>query len=48
MDPTQKTKCMTFFNAWMDPGSADYIVSEWGYGHGNQTAMTAIGAEGFG
>jgi spermidine/putrescine transport system substrate-binding protein len=20
-------------------------VSEWGYGHGNQTAMTAIGAE---
>jgi len=43
--PNPEDKMYDFFNAWMDPGSADYIVSEWGYGHGNQTAMTAIGAE---
>jgi spermidine/putrescine transport system substrate-binding protein len=44
--PNPEDKMYDFFNAWMDPGSANYIVSEWGYGHGNQTAMTAIGAEG--
>ena len=40
--PNPEDKMYDFFNAWMDPGSADYIVSEWGYGHGNQTAMEAI------
>ena len=44
--PNPEDKMYDFFNAWMDPGSAEYIVSEWGYGHGNQTAMAAIGPEG--
>ena len=43
--PNSEDKMYDFFNAWMDPGSADYIVSEWGYGHGNETAMAAIGSE---
>ena len=34
-----------FFNSWMDPRTAEYIVSEWGYGHGNQAAMEALGHE---
>ena len=44
--PNPEDKMYDFFNAWMDPGSADYIVSESGYGHGNQTAMPALGAAG--
>jgi len=38
-------KVYDFFNAWMSPESANYIVNEWGYGHGNQVAMDALGAE---
>lgn len=34
-----------FFNAWMDPSSAAYIVSEWGYGHGNQAQMDILGQD---
>ncbi len=41
----REDKMYDFFNAWMEPGSAEYIVSEWGYGHGNQTAMDALGRE---
>ena len=43
--PNSEDKMYDFFNAWMDPGSAEYIVTWWGYGHGNQTAMSAMGAE---
>ncbi|MGB0798281.1 MAG: polyamine ABC transporter substrate-binding protein [Planktomarina sp.] len=43
--PNSEDKVYDFFNAWMDPGSAQYIVNEWGYGHGNQAAMTAMGPE---
>jgi spermidine/putrescine transport system substrate-binding protein len=43
--PNNKDKMYDFFNAWMDPGSAEYIVNEWGYGHGNQAAMDAMGPE---
>ncbi|MEE9387030.1 MAG: extracellular solute-binding protein [Paracoccaceae bacterium] len=38
-------KMYDFLNAWLEPASAEYIVSEWGYGHGNQTAMDALGSE---
>ena len=31
-----------FINAWLDPGSAEYIVTEWGYGHSNVAAMAEI------
>jgi spermidine/putrescine transport system substrate-binding protein len=43
--PNSEDKMYDFFNAWMDPGSTDYIVNEWGYGHGNESAMTAMGAD---
>lgn len=34
-----------FLNAWMEPQTADYIVSAWGYGHSNGKAMAGISAE---
>lgn len=34
-----------FLNAWMEPRSADYLVSAWGYGHSNGAAMREIDAE---
>ena len=43
--PNDEAKVYDFFNAWTSPGSAEYIVNEWGYGHGNATAMTAMGPE---
>jgi spermidine/putrescine transport system substrate-binding protein len=42
--PNDEAKMYDFLNAWMEPGSTDYIVNAWGYGHGNETAMTALGA----
>ena len=41
--PNSEDKVYDFFNAWMDPGTAEYIVTAWGYGHGNQAAMDALG-----
>lgn len=43
--PNSEDAMYDFFNAWMEPVSAEYIVAEWGYGHGNQTAMLALGEE---
>ena len=43
--PNSEDLMYDFLNAWMEPASADYIVNEWGYGHGNQTAVDALGAE---
>ncbi|MEM6617990.1 MAG: extracellular solute-binding protein [Pseudomonadota bacterium] len=43
--PGSEDKMYDFFNAWASPESANYIVSEWGYGHGNATAMEALGTE---
>ena len=40
-----EAKVYDFFNAWMSPDSAEYIVNEWGYGHGNQVAMEKLGTE---
>ena len=40
--PNDDAKVYDFFNAWMEPRSTDYLVNEWGYGHGNQVAMQAI------
>ena len=34
-----------FLNAWMEPRTAAYIVSAWGYGHSNEAGMNAIAAE---
>lgn len=41
----EEDKLYDFLNAWMEPESAAYIVSEWGYGHGNQVAMESLGTE---
>lgn len=43
--PNDEDKMYDFFNAWADPSSASYIVSEWGYGHGNASAMAELGQE---
>ena len=43
--PNGVDKVYDFFNAWMDPSSASYIVNEWGYGHGNQAQMEVLGTE---
>ncbi len=34
-----------FVNAWLEPASAEYIVSAWGYGHSNAAAMANIAEE---
>ncbi len=34
-----------FLNSWLEPGSAEYLVNAWGYGHSNAVAMEAIGKE---
>ncbi len=43
--PNDEALVYDFFNAWMDPRSAAYIVDAWGYGHGNQAAIDALGPE---
>jgi spermidine/putrescine transport system substrate-binding protein len=34
-----------FLNAWMEPRTAEYIVTSWGYGHSNQAGMAKIDPE---
>jgi spermidine/putrescine transport system substrate-binding protein len=34
-----------FINAWLEPRTADYIVTAWGYGHANGAAMRAMDDE---
>ena len=43
--PNDDVKVYDFFNAWMDPRSAEYLVTEWGYGHGNQAEMERLGPD---
>ena len=43
--PGSEDKVYDFMNAWMEQGSADYIVNEWGYGHSNKVAMSNIDQE---
>ncbi|MEI4263122.1 extracellular solute-binding protein [Roseovarius sp. D0-M9] len=38
-------KFYDFINAWLEPGSAEYIVTQWGYGHSNVAAMADISEE---
>lgn len=35
-------KFYDFINAWLAPGSVEYLVTQWGYGHANAAAMAAI------
>ena len=43
--PNPEDKVYDFFNAWTEHATAEYIVNEWGYGHGNQVALDALGQE---
>ena len=38
-------KLYDFLDAWLDDASANYLVTEWGYGHTNGVAMNSLGAE---
>lgn len=47
--PGSNDKAYDFLNAWLADSSAEYIVTEWGYGHANGDVMNRIGEEnGFG
>ena len=47
--PGSEQKAYDFLDAWLDDSSAEYILTEWGYGHSNGKVMDAIGEEnGFG
>ncbi|HUF86964.1 MAG TPA: extracellular solute-binding protein [Thermohalobaculum sp.] len=35
-------KLYDFLNAWMEPRTAEYIVTAWGYGHSNAAALAQI------
>ncbi len=35
-------KFYDFINAWLEPATADYLVTAWGYGHSNTVTMAAM------
>jgi len=43
--PGSEDKFYDFINAWLEPATAEYLVSAWGYGHGNAAAMAAMNSE---
>lgn len=43
--PGSEDKAHDFINAWLEQSTAEYIVTEWGYGHSNTKAMMGFGAE---
>lgn len=43
--PGSEDKAHDFMESFLQQGVADYIVNEWGYGHGNAAAMAEIDAE---
>ncbi|MFT7593207.1 MAG: spermidine/putrescine transport system substrate-binding protein [Paracoccaceae bacterium] len=43
--PGSTDKFYDFINAWTSAKTADYIVSAWGYGHSNLTAMNVMNAD---
>jgi spermidine/putrescine transport system substrate-binding protein len=38
-------KAYDYINAFLEDRTADYLVTSWGYGHSNQTAMSKIDPE---
>src|SRR3546814_701033 len=38
-------KVYDYINAFLDDDTAEYLVTEWGYGHANQAAMERIDQE---
>ena len=43
--PGSEQKAHDFMNAWLQPEVTDYMVNEWGYGHGNAQAMADFDTE---
>ena len=47
--PGSEQKAYDFIDAWLADQSAEYLLTEWGYGHSNSKVMGAMGEEyGFG
>ncbi len=42
--PGSEDDAYDFINAWLEPRTADYLVSAWGYGHANAAAMAKMDA----
>jgi spermidine/putrescine-binding protein len=40
--PGSQDKVYDFFNAWMEDRTAEFLLTAWGYGHGNAAAMAKI------
>jgi spermidine/putrescine transport system substrate-binding protein len=43
--PGSEEQAHDFVEAWLQPSSAEYMVSEWGYAHSNTEAMASFDAE---
>ena len=43
--PGSEDKVYDFINAWLEPKTAEYLVTAWGYGHSNAAAMAAMNPE---
>ena len=43
--PGSEQKAYDFLDAWLADASAEYIVTEWGYGHTNKEVMATVGKE---
>ena len=43
--PGSEQKAYDFLDAWLSDASAEYIVTEWGYGHTNKEVMATVGKE---
>ncbi len=43
--PGDEAKAHDFMESFLQPAVTEYIVNEWGYGHGNAAAMAAIDGE---
>ena len=43
--PGSDDQVYDFLDAWLEDSSAEYMVTEWGYGHSNGKVMDAIGEE---
>lgn len=41
-DQGPEAKIYDFINAWLEPRSAEYLVTAWGYGHSNGAALSKI------
>ena len=43
--PGSEQKAYDFLDAWLADASAEYILTEWGYGHTNKEVMATVGKE---